>query len=137
MGRILAIDYGSKRCGIAVTDELQLIASALTTVAAKELVSWLVRYTSEEPVDLCIIGEPKRMHNVPSDIEVEIQKCIQQIGKALPNLLLKRIDERFTSKMATSALIASGASKKKRREKGLIDQISATILLQDYLQYYK
>ena len=137
MGRILAIDYGSKRCGIAVTDELQLIASALTTVPARELVPWLLQYTNDESVDLCLIGEPKRMHNVPSDIEADIQKCIQQIGKVLPDLLIKRMDERFTSKIATAALRTSGASKKKRRDKGLIDQISATLLLQDYLQYYK
>ena len=134
MARILAIDYGSKRCGIAVTDELQIIASGLTTVANHELLSWLKKYTNEEAVELFVIGEPKRMHGEASQIEGAIQEFLIKLTKQCPEIPVKRVDERFTSKMAFDTMLASGISKKKRQNKALVDQISATIILQSYLE---
>jgi len=133
MARILAIDYGEKRCGIAVTDESQIIASGLTTVGTGELLEWLKVYVSEEKVELFLVGEPKRMHGAASDIEKDIQLFLEKLKMELPDILIKRIDERFTSKIAFDTMIASGISKKKRKNKELVDQISATIILQDYL----
>lgn len=135
MGRILAIDYGSKRSGIAVTDESKIIASGLTTVNTKELLAWLQDYCVNEEVDLIIIGEPKRLHGEPSAIEEEIKIFITQLKEQLQAVEIKRMDERFTSKMAFDVMLTSGLSKKKRRDKKLVDQISATIILQDYLHY--
>ena len=133
MSRILAIDYGTKRCGIAVTDESQIIASGLTTVGTKDLLNWIQTYTTEEEVELFIVGEPKRMHGEASDVEQDIQVFLKKLREVKPNIPVKRIDERFTSKMAFDAMLASGISKKKRKDKALVDQISATIILQDYL----
>lgn len=133
MARILAIDYGSKRCGIAVTDDLKIIASGLTTVSSKELLSWLKAYVTKEDVELFVIGEPKRLHGEASQSEGLIQEFLKKLTIAIPEIPIKRIDERFTSKMAFDTMIASGISKKKRRDKALVDQISATIILQDYL----
>lgn len=135
MGRILAIDYGSKRSGIAVTDESKIIASGLTTVNTKELLTWLQDYCMNEEVDLIIIGEPKRLHGEHSAIEEEIKIFITQLKNQLQAVEIKRMDERFTSKMAFDVMLTSGLSKKKRRDKKLVDQISATIILQDYLHY--
>lgn len=132
-GRILAIDFGTKRTGIAVTDELQLIASGLTTVATGELLPFLKKYVTEEDVEKILIGEPKRMDNTPSDVEEHIQKFIEQLQKALPQYVIERVDERFTSKMAFQTMIDSGLKKKQRQNKALIDEISATIILQEYL----
>lgn len=137
MARIVAIDYGAKRCGIAVTDESQIIASGLTTVSTNQLIPWLVDYVAQEHVALFIVGEPKRLHGVSSDIEQEIRIFLDKLKKVLPKIPIERVDERFTSKMALDAMIASGISKKKRREKALVDQISATIILQDYLYHQK
>jgi len=134
MARVLAIDYGSKRCGIAVTDELQIIASGLTTVSKAELLPWLQQYTSEEAVELFVVGEPKRMHGEASQIEPEIQEFLVKLLKQFPKIPVKRVDERFTSKMAFDTMLASGISKKKRQNKALVDQISATIILQSYLE---
>lgn len=133
MGRILAIDYGSKRTGIAVTDELQLIASGLTTVATKQLLSFLKEYVEDENVSLFIIGEPKRMNSEPSSIEEEIGGFIEKLSAEIPEIPIKRVDERFTSKMAFQTMIDSGLKKKQRRNKALVDEISATIILQEYL----
>ncbi|MEW7292730.1 Holliday junction resolvase RuvX [Aquimarina sp. 2304DJ70-9] len=133
MARILAIDYGGKRCGIAVTDESKIIASGLTTVDTKNLLSWLKEYVSKEVVELFVVGEPKRLHGEPSESEKLIQPFLEKLAKELPEIPVKRIDERFTSKIAFDTMIASGISKKKRRDKALVDQISATIILQDYL----
>ncbi|GAA0728800.1 Holliday junction resolvase RuvX [Aquimarina litoralis] len=133
MARILAIDYGAKRCGIAVTDESKIIASGLTTVDTKELLGWLQDYVVSEEVELFVVGEPKRMHGEASESEKLIQPFLEKLSKILPDIPVKRIDERFTSKMAFDTMIASGISKKKRRDKKLVDQISATIILQDYL----
>lgn len=133
MARILAIDYGTKRTGIAVTDELQIIASGLTTVATSDLLEFITDYMLKEQVDTIVVGEPKRLHNQASDVEVEIKKFIKTLQQKFPNLNLQRVDERFTSKMAFQTMIDSGLSKKKRRDKALVDEISATIILQSYL----
>ena len=133
MGRLLAIDYGGKRTGIAITDELQLIASGLTTVRTHDLIPYLKDYFETENVDLVIIGEPKQKDGTHSDIESEISKFIIQLIKVFPKLEIKRMDERFTSKMAFQTMIDSGLKKKQRQNKALIDEISATIILQDYL----
>ncbi len=135
MGIIMAIDYGSKKTGIAVTDPMHLIASALTTVPTGELLTFIKNYQNEETIDVLVIGEPKRFHNVASPIEEEIIRFRESVNSQFPNLKIVRQDERFTSKMAFQTLIDSGISKKKRKDKTLVDQVSATIILQDYLQY--
>ncbi len=137
MARILAIDYGVKRCGIAVTDESQIIASGLTTVPTKELLDWLRNYIDTEDVETFVLGAPKRLHGEASEVEQYIQPFIKKLQQLYPSIPVKRIDERFTSKMAFDTMIASGISKKKRRDKALVDQISATIILQDYLYNLK
>lgn len=133
MGRIIAIDYGTKRTGIAVTDELQLIASGLTTVATKELLKFLKDYIENEGVEAMVIGEPKRMSGEASDVEEDILRFRESVEKNHPAVKIIRQDERFTSKMAFQTMIDSGLGKKKRQNKALVDQISATIILQDYL----
>ncbi|PKA83763.1 putative Holliday junction resolvase [Ulvibacter sp. MAR_2010_11] len=133
MGRILAIDYGTKRTGIAVTDELQLIASGLTTVETKDLMPFLNKYLTSENVDMVLIGEPKQRDGTPSEVEADIQKFLVQFSAVFPNQLTERVDERFTSKMAFQTMIDSGLKKKQRQNKALLDEISATILLQAYL----
>lgn len=133
MGRILAIDYGTKRTGIAVTDELQIIASGLTTVNTKDLMEFLKGYIYTEKVDLFVIGEPKQMNNEASESEKYIQEFIERLTQAIPNVPIKRVDERFTSKMAFQTMIDSGLKKNQRKNKALVDEISATLILQSYL----
>lgn len=133
MARILAIDYGMKRTGIAVTDELQIIASGLTTVETKELLPFLVDYTSKEQVELFVVGEPKQMDNTASESEVLIAPFLEKLNKQFPNIPVYRVDERFTSKMAFQTMIDSGLKKNQRKNKALIDEISATLILQSYL----
>ncbi|MBL7559642.1 Holliday junction resolvase RuvX [Olleya sp. YSTF-M6] len=133
MARILAIDYGKVRTGLAVTDELQIIASGLTTVNTKELLSYLKEYLGKEQVELFLVGEPKQMNNTPSESEALIIPFLVKLEKAFPNVPIKRVDERFTSKMATQTLIDSGLKKKQRQNKALLDEVSATIILQSYL----
>ncbi|CEN51391.1 Holliday junction resolvase RuvX [Capnocytophaga canis] len=133
MYRILAIDYGVKRCGIAVTDPMQIIASGLTTVATNELLQFLKKYINEENVREIIVGKPKRMNNEDSDIEALILNFIKKLTSEFPELTILREDERFTSKMAFQTMIDSGMKKKQRQNKELIDEISATIILQSYL----
>jgi len=133
MARILALDYGTKRTGIAVTDELQIIASGLTTVETKELLVFLKKYILEEQVELFIVGEPKQMNYEASESEVSISKFLEQLSKAIPDIPVKRVDERFTSKLAFQTMIDSGLNKKQRQDKALVDEISATIILQSYL----
>jgi len=133
MGRILAVDYGTKRTGIAVTDEMQIIASGLTTVDTKELLEFLKNYTTKEKVEKIVVGLPKQMDNTASESEVYIQKFLIQLAKAIPNIPVDRVDERFTSKMAFQSMIDSGLKKKQRKNKALIDEISATLILQSYL----
>ena len=132
MGRILAIDFGTKRTGIAVTDELQLIASGLTTVNTTDLLDFLKKYFSEENVELILLGEPKRMNNEASHVETEILKFRESLEKST-TIPIKRVDERFTSKMAAQTMLDSGLKKKQRKNKALLDEISATIILQTYL----
>ena len=133
MARILAIDFGEKRTGIAVTDELQIIASGLTTVATKNLLSFIKDYTKKESVELFIIGKPSQMNNLDSESEKHILPFLKSLNNSIPNIPIIRIDERFTSKMAFQTMIDSGLNKKQRRNKALVDEISATIILQSYL----
>lgn len=133
MGRIVALDYGKKRTGIAVTDELQLIASGLTTVSTHELLNFLKKYVSEEKVEKFVVGEPRQMNNTPSESEIFIAPFLNRLKKVFPEVPIEREDERFTSKMAIRTMIDSGLKKKQRRDKALVDEISATIILQAYL----
>lgn len=134
MSRILAIDYGLKRCGLAVTDELQLIANPLDAVETAKLFDFLDKYTSENKVQEIVIGLPTRMHGEEGLIEPEIQKFISKFKEKYPSIPVMRQDERFTSLMASRAIFESGAKKKKRQEKGLIDKVSATLILQSYME---
>lgn len=133
MAKILAIDYGKVRTGLAVTDDMQIIASGLTTVPTKELLEFLKDYTNKEQVELFLVGEPKQMNNQASESEALIAPFISQLRTFFPEIPIKRVDERFTSKMAVQTMISSGLKKKKRQNKALIDEISATIILQSYL----
>jgi putative Holliday junction resolvase len=133
MGQILAIDYGKARTGIAATDDLQIIASGLTTVETPKLVDFLKKYFSENSVDEVVIGLPTDLKGNMSEIETEIQKFISVFEKDFPDKKINRLDERFTSKMASFFISQSGKNKKQRQEKGLIDKVSATILLQNFL----
>ena len=133
MAQILAIDYGKVRTGLAVTDDMQIIASGLTTVPTKELLDFLKDYTKKENVELFLVGEPKQMNNQASESEVLIIPFISQLKTFFPNIPIKRVDERFTSKMAVQTMIDSGLKKKQRQNKALVDEISATIILQSYL----
>jgi putative Holliday junction resolvase len=133
MSRILAIDYGIKRTGIAVTDELQIIASGLTTIPSETAIAFLIDYFSKENVSKVIIGEPKQMNGEPSESTPIIEKFVTAFKTAFPEMQIVRVDERFTSKMAFQTMIDSGLKKKQRQNKGLVDEIAATILLQDYL----
>jgi len=133
MSRILAFDFGKVRTGIAVTDELQIIASGLTTVNTKELFNFIDTYLKNENVELFIVGEPKQMNNKVSESEILIIPFLKKLGNKYPNIPIKRVDERFTSKMAFQTMIDSGLNKKQRRNKGLVDEISATIILQTYM----
>lgn len=133
MGRLLALDYGRKRTGIAITDELQLIASGLTTVPTVELLAFLKNYVQKEKVDRFIVGEPRQMNNTPSEAEAFIAPFLVKLKAEFDDIPIVRQDERFTSKMAVQSMIEGGMKKKKRRNKALVDEISATIILQAYL----
>tara|TARA_B100000787_G_scaffold85533_1_gene63079 strand:- start:72 stop:485 length:414 start_codon:yes stop_codon:yes gene_type:complete len=133
LARVLAIDFGKIRTGIAVTDELKIIASGLTTVNTSDLLSFLKEYTSKEKVELFLMGLPKQMDNSDSESEALILPFLKKIEKLFPQIPMKRIDERFTSKMAFQTMIDSGMKKKQRRNKAMVDEISATIILQSYL----
>ncbi|PWB24520.1 Holliday junction resolvase RuvX [Flavobacterium sp. HTF] len=133
MPRILSIDYGQKRTGIAVTDEMQIIASGLTTIPTNTLIDFLKDYFSKEKVELVLVGEPKQMNGQPSESASVIKGFVTHFLNIFPDMKVVRVDERFTSKMAFQTMIDSGLSKKQRQNKGLIDEISATIMLQDYL----
>ena len=133
MPRILAIDYGQKRTGIAVTDEMQIIASGLTTIPSEIAIAFLKDYFGKEKVERVLIGEPKQMNGEPSESTEIIEKFVVLFTNAFPEMEIERVDERFTSKMAFQTMIDSGLKKKQRQNKALIDEISATIMLQDYL----
>lgn len=134
MPRILSIDYGLKRTGLAVTDPLQIIATGLTTVSSKELIPFLKDYFNKEPVELIIIGEPKNLDDSDTHATPLVEKCIKDLQKNFPAIPVKKVDERYTSKMASQAMIEMGLKKKQRRNKALVDEIAATIMLQDYLR---
>ena len=137
MGRILAIDYGQKRVGIAVTDELQLIANKVTTVHVKAIWDFLSDYLSKENVECIVVGEPKDMLNRPSDASRLIEPFVNRLRKHFPGIKIERFDERFTSKLAFETMIAGGLKKQQRQDKAMIDAISATILLQSFMEYRK
>jgi putative Holliday junction resolvase len=133
MPRILAIDYGIKRTGLAVTDELQIIAFGLTTVPTETIFTFLTNYFTKENVNKVLVGEPKQMNGQPSESTPIIEKFVAEFKEKFPTISVIRVDERFTSKIAFQTMIASGLSKKQRQNKGLVDEIAATILLQDFL----
>ena len=134
MPRILAIDYGLKRTGIAVTDPLKIIANGLTTVETPKLFSFLKDYFSKEEVELILIGEPLNLDESDTHATPLVKKAVERLKKEFPAIPVKLVDERFTSKMASQAMIDMGLRKKQRQNKGLVDKIAATILLQEYLR---
>jgi putative holliday junction resolvase len=133
MGRILSIDYGLKRCGLAVTDPLKIIATALDTVETYNLLTYLKTYISLESVELILIGLPVDLKSQDTDITENVRKFAEVLQKEIPMIQLTFVDERFTSKMASQSLLASGLKKKDRQQKGNLDKISAVIMLQSYL----
>jgi putative Holliday junction resolvase len=134
VGRILAIDVGKKRTGIAVTDSLKLIANGLTTVATHELIDFLTKYIKSEEVDLFVIGMPTQMNNQPSEAVKWVQPVVNRIKKVFANIPVELVDERFTSKIAHQTMIDGGLKKMDRQNKSLVDTISATIILQSYME---
>lgn len=134
MSRILAIDYGRKRTGIAVSDILQLIANGLTTVPTNELLQFLFTYVSKEPVERILVGLPKQMNNEYSESIKYIEPFVRSLKKLFPNIPIEYVDERFTSVLAHRTMLEGGLKKKSRQNKSLVDEISATIILQTYLE---
>lgn len=137
MARILSIDYGKKRTGIAVTDPLQMIANGLVTVPTHELMSWLEEYIRKEPVELLVVGEPRQPNGQPSENLQRVRQFVAMWKKSRPEIPVAFVDERYTSVMAHQAMIAGGLKKKARQDKALVDEISATIILQSYLESRK
>ena len=137
MGRILAIDYGKKRTGLAVTDVLQIIANGLTTVSTHTLMDFILDYVKREPVERIVVGLPKQMNNQPSENMVRIEPFVNRLRKVLPQIPVEYVDERFTSVLAHQAMIDGGLKKKDRQRKELVDEISATIILQSYMDSRK
>jgi len=134
--RIISIDYGAKRTGLAVTDPLQIIATGLTTVESKQLIPFLKDYFAKEEVELIIIGEPKNWDDTDTHATPLVEKIIKQLEKNFPKIPIKKVDERYTSKMAKDAMLEMGLKKMQRRNKKLVDEIAATILLQEYLRQF-
>ena len=134
MGVLISIDYGSKKTGLATTDIKKLIASALATIQTKDIISYLKKFNERNPIEKFIVGEPKQKDGSPSIIETEISSFINSLSLNFPLISIERYDERYTSKIALDILIKSGAKKKTRKNKNLIDKISATIILQSYLE---
>lgn len=137
MGKIIAIDFGLKRTGLAITDENQIIASGLTTVDSKELMNYLIKIVEKEKIETIVLGLPKRLNNEPTHITDNVLLLKEALQKQFSTIKIDLLDERFTSKMAFQTMIDSGLSKKQRQNKGLIDEISATILLQSYMDSIK
>lgn len=137
MGQILAIDYGKARCGLAATDDMQIIASGLETVSTPKLMDYLKDYFQLNKVEEIVVGLPVDLKGNMSEVETDILKFIEQFSQAFPQIPVNRYDERFTSKMASFFISQSGKSKKQRQEKGLIDKVSATIILQNFLEQKK
>lgn len=134
MDRIMAIDFGKKRVGIAVTDPLQMIASGLTTVDTNSVHDFIKKYTLSEKVSTVVVGESRGLNNSLNEVERDIQSFIDKLKNYLPNIEVKRVDERFTSSLAMDSLIRSGVKKSERRKKELLDEVSATLILQSYLE---
>ena len=137
MARILSIDYGKKRTGLAVTDPLQLIAGGLATVSTSELFDYLCRYVEREPVERLVIGEPRQPNGQPSENLTRVQQFVNRWRKAMPQIPIEYYDERFTSVLAHQAMLEGGLRRKARQDKALVDEISATIILQDYMRSRK
>ena len=137
MGRILAVDYGAKRTGLAVTDTLQIAAGGLTTVASAEAVSYIVAYAAREPLERVVVGLPKQMDNRPSENMARVKAFARKLKAAMPEVAIAFYDERFTSTMAHRAMIDGGLGKKRRQDKALVDEISAVIILQGYMEWKK
>ena len=137
MGRILAIDYGKKRAGLAVTDPLQMIANGLTTIHPQELIQFLTDYFQKESVETIVVGYPKQMNNQDSEAVEYIKPFLKKLRKQFPNVSVEIEDERFTSKIAQQTMIDGGMKKKQRQNKKNVDRISATIILQSYLERKK
>jgi putative Holliday junction resolvase len=133
MARIICIDYGGKRTGIAVTDPLQIIATGLTTIETKDFIKFLKEYFSKEEVEKIIIGMPLNMDDTPTHATPLVQQAIRQLHKHFPQIPVETVDERYTSKMAKDAMFEMGLKKKQRRDKKLVDEIAATIMLQEYM----
>ena len=134
MSRILAIDYGKRRVGVAVTDPLKIICTGLPTVPTKEIFDFIKRYCQEELVEAFVIGESKNLDNSKSQVADDIEQFSRKLGNLFPEIPIHWVDERFTSKMAKQSMLMSGMKKKKRRQKEIVDEISATIILQTYLE---
>ncbi len=137
MGRILAIDYGTKRVGLAVTDYMQVIATKLTTVPAIDIFGFLKEYFTREEVDMIVVGNPKQLDNTPSQSAKAVITFVDNLSKTFPEMDIYMIDERYTSKIASQTIAKSGLKKKKRQDKGLIDEVSAVLILQDFMQMYQ
>lgn len=137
MGRILAIDYGEKRVGLAVTDYMQVIATKLTTVPSLDIFGFLKDYFTREEVDMIVVGNPKQLDNTPSQSAKAVMTFANNLAKTFPEMDIYMIDERYTSKIASQTIAKSGLKKKKRQEKGLIDEVSAVLILQDFMQMYQ
>jgi putative Holliday junction resolvase len=133
MARIMAIDYGLKRTGIAVTDPLQIIASALTTVDSSQIFTFLENYLKKENVELILIGDPRNLDDSPTKLSAHVQRILGIMQKKYPSIPVKTIDERYSSVMASRAMVDMGMKKARRREKGIVDQVAATMILQEYL----
>jgi putative holliday junction resolvase len=136
MGRIMAIDYGTKRVGVAVTDPMKMIASPLDTIHSSEAIAFIENYHSKNELETIVVGLPKHMDGNLNDVEVHIKDFIKKLKAKIPALKVERIDERFTSKMAFQSMITAGATKKQRAEKSNIDKVSAAIILQSYLSQF-
>lgn len=137
MGRLLAIDYGLKRVGLAVSDYMQVIATKLTTVPTVDIFPFLKDYMTREQVDAIVVGDPKQMNNTPSESAKSVHLFVDELGQQFPDIDIYMIDERFTSKIASQTIAKSGKSKKARQEKGLVDTIAAVLILQDFMKMKK
>ena len=135
MARILAIDYGTKRVGLAVTDPLQIIANGLKTVATSEIFEYLKNYIEQEEVETIVVGDPMHLDGNPAQIAPQVNKFISKVEKLFPDIKIEKQDERFTSEDAKKIILQSGVKKKKRRDKALVDKIAAVLILQDYLNH--
>jgi putative Holliday junction resolvase len=134
MARVMDVDYGTKRVGLAVTDALQMIASPLDTIHSKDVIDYIAQYHQKNELETLVVGLPKQMDGSLNEVEVHIKDFIKKVKQKLPHLHIERVDERFTSKLAMASMISAGATKKQRAEKGNIDKVSAAIILQSYLE---